>query len=98
MSKQRTKGLIALNAVLLVGLALITLAPDAEAQARRTRAHGQYAIVDAQFLGSQSAAIIVLDSANQEMLALRWDRSRRILTTIGQRDLAADSLGARGGR
>lgn len=98
MSKNRINGLIALNAVLLCGLAVITLAPDAEAQARRARAHGQYAMVDAKFLGREEAAIIIIDSSNQEMLAIQWDRNRKMLTTIGQRDLGADAVGGKGGR
>lgn len=91
MNAHRTKGLIALNAALLGVLALITLAPVADAQTRRSRPKGQYAMLDGRVQGAVESVLFVYDAANQEMLALRWDRSRRLLTTIGFRDLAADA-------
>ena len=83
------KGLIALNAALLGALALVTLAPGAEAQ-RQKRLAGQYAMLDGKIQGSQEAAVYVFDSANFELLALRWDRSRKVLNTLGYRDVAED--------
>lgn len=98
MNRRPHQGLIALNAVLLGLLALVTLAPGAQAQARK-RPPGQYAIVDGRIQGVAEAAIYVYDSSNQEMLALRWDRSRKALQTLGHRDLAADAEQAqKGGR
>lgn len=84
------KGLIALNAVLLGALALMTLAPGAHAQPRTKRPKGQYAMLDGKIQGSAEAAIYVFDSANFELIALRWDRSRKVLNTIGHRDVAED--------
>jgi hypothetical protein len=99
MKRRSHKGLIALNAVLLGLLAIVTLAPGAEAQTRRKRPVGQYAIVDGRIQGVAEAAIYVYDTSNQEMLALRWDRSRKLLQTLGHRDVAADAEQAqKGGR
>lgn len=93
MSTSRYRGLIALNGALIVVLALVVLggrAADAQAP-RASRAHGQYTMVTAQVQGQTEAAIIVIDAANQEMAALRWDRSRRVLQPLGYRDLDADA-------
>ncbi|MBL8746149.1 MAG: hypothetical protein JNK58_07315 [Phycisphaerae bacterium] len=99
MPRRTHTGLIALNALLMGLLALVTLAPGANAQTRPKRATGQYAIVDGRIQGVAEAAIYVYDTANQEMLALRWDRSRKMLQTLGHRDLAADAEHAqKGGR
>jgi hypothetical protein len=99
MPARTTTGLIALNAALLALLALVTLAPHAQAQAKRARPKGQYAIVDGKIQGQQEGAIYVLDTANQEMVVLKWDRSRKTLNPIGYRDVAADAEQAqKGGR
>lgn len=98
-ARRSLRPLILLNAALLAGLSVVSLAPSADAQNRRARAKGQYTMVDAKFLGSVEAAVVIHDSANQELLALRWDRSRKSLTPIGLRDLAADAdAGQKGGR
>lgn len=91
MNRSRYRGLIGLNMGLLVVLALLTLAPGVQARQAASRPHGQYAMVSAQVQGQTEAAIVVVDAANEEMAALRWDRSRRILTPIGYRNLRQDS-------
>ncbi len=99
MNRRSHTGLIAMNACLLAALALVALAPSASAQAKRARPKGQYAIVDGRIQGVAEAAIYVYDTANQEMLALRWDRSRKALSVIGHRDVSADAEQAqKGGR
>lgn len=97
MKRNPHKGLIALNAILLGLLAIVTLAPGAEAQTKRKRPVGQYAIVDGRIQGSAEAAIYVYDTSNQEMLALRWNSSRKVLQVLGHRDLAADAEQAQKG-
>lgn len=99
MHRRPHGGLIALNAALLAMLMLVTLAPGAWAQAKPKRPKGQYVMVDGKIQGVAEAAIYVFDTANQEMLALRWDRSRKVLQTLGHRDVADDALQAqKGGR
>jgi hypothetical protein len=91
--------LIALNAALLLLLALVTFAPGAEAQQRRTRPNGQYVMVDARFQGGSEAAVFIYDASNLEMIAVRWDRSRRQLAGLGFRNIQVDMQGrAQGGR
>lgn len=88
-----TRGLIGLNLALAGLLAIVTFAPGAGAQPqpRRTRPHGQYAMVSCKIQGQTESGIFVVDSANEEMIALRWDRSRKVLSGIGFRDLAGDA-------
>lgn len=87
------RGLIALNLGAIALLAVVSFAPGLSAQTTpaRTRAHGQYAMLSGQFQGSSEDAIFLVDAANAEMLALRFDRSRRTLTSVGYRDMAADA-------
>jgi hypothetical protein len=109
-NSSRHRSLIALNMVLLGLLALVTLAPGAGAQpggaggagntpGQRPRAHGQYGVVGGRYQGGVEAAMYIVDSANEELLALRWDRSRKALSALGYRDMAQDRmLRERGGR
>jgi hypothetical protein len=36
-------------------------------------------------------AVYIIDVANQDMVALRWDTSKQSFTGIGYRDIAADA-------
>jgi hypothetical protein len=92
------RGLLALNGVLLLALLVVTFAPSADAQ-RENRRRGAYAMVSARALGFTEAAIWIVDGANQEMIAMRYDRSNKQLRFLGFRDLEADARAAgRGGR
>ena len=89
MTKQQFKALIALNAALLALLAAVVLSPAASAQ--KTRARGEYTMVSGEFQGASENAIWILDAANQELLALRWNQSMKKLDGIGFRDLSQDA-------
>jgi hypothetical protein len=54
-------------------------------------------MVDGKIQGAAEAAIYVYDASNQEMLVMRWDRSRETLITLGHRDAAADAEQAQKG-
>ncbi len=90
MNTSSHRGLLCLNAGLIVVLALLTLAPGAQARQGASRPHGQYAMVSAQVQGLAEHAVVIVDSANQQMVALRWDRSRKTLVPLGFRDMEAD--------
>ncbi len=79
--------LIAVNAVLLGLLAVVTLAPTAEAQGR-TR--GRYMMVSGGANNLQSSAVYVIDTVNQEMMILTYDAAARDLKGLAYRNLAAD--------
>ena len=96
MRRTRHSRLVALNGALLGALALVTFTPSAPAQRggapREThRARGEYTMVGGRVLGLAESAIYIIDSANSELLAVRWDRSRQNLAPLGFRDLTLDA-------
>ena len=80
--------LIAVNAVLLGLLAVVTLAPTVEAQGR-TR--GRYMMVTGGANNIQSSAVYVIDTVNQEMMILTYNAAARSLDGLAYRNLAADA-------
>jgi hypothetical protein len=91
MKIRSNRGLIALNAGLLLVLAVVTLAPSAAAQPRSGRTPGTYTMVSGRITGGTSHALYIIDSTNQEMVALSWNQSTRGLEAIGYRSIAADT-------
>jgi hypothetical protein len=88
------RGLVALNVVLLMVLAAITLAPSSIAQKQPAgRARGEYSMVSGKFTGGNSHAIYVFDANNQELLAMAWNQTSKGLEAVGYRDLHADASG-----
>lgn len=80
---------IAINAGLAAVIGITALAP---AQPDGNRARGQYAMVGGEFLGGGGEnAVYILDSTNQDLIAVRWDRTRQSLQGIGYRDLSVDA-------
>lgn len=92
MRNRSTRALIALNAALVCALAVVTLAPAAEAQ-RGGRGRGEYTMVSGRMQGTPEAAIYIIDANNLELVAVKWNRSRKQLDGVGFRDLAADQQG-----
>jgi len=90
----RHKGLVALNGGLVVVLVGVVVGPTALGQNNAARPRGDYAMLAGQILGSEEDGLYIIDSANQEMAALQFDRTRRAMRFIGFRDLAADSRAA----
>lgn len=100
-AKRRRRGvhpLIALNAVLILALGYVAFSPSAAAQQGRDRARGDYTMVGGAIRGGTSNAVYVVDSVNQELIAVRWNHSRRQLEGIGYRNLATDATRARQAR
>ena len=91
MRRSRYAGLIALNAALVGALAFISFAPNASAQQDARRPRGEYTMVAGQAQGISESVIYIVDSTNQEILAMRWDRSRKSLAGIGYRNMSVDS-------
>ncbi len=86
------RGLLAMNAVLLLVLLVVTLAPRAQAQNQRPR--GQYSLIAARALGFSESAIYIVDAANGDMMVMRYDRSNKQLKFLGFRSLTADARAA----
>ena len=83
-------GLLAINGVLLLLLAALTLGRPADAQ---VPARGEYTMVAGGVNGAQSGAVWIVDTVNQELVALTYDPSSRELVGIGYRNLIADREG-----
>ncbi|HHN79058.1 MAG TPA: hypothetical protein ENK11_10370 [Phycisphaerales bacterium] len=88
----RLAPLIAANAALLGVLAFVEFGPAAFAQqgGQPARPRGQYTLVGGQIQTGNSNAVYIVDSVNQEMIVLRWEDGRNILSGIGYRDLEND--------
>lgn len=80
--------LIALNAVLLGVLAMVTFAPSVAAQAR---ARGAYTMVAGGANNTQSSVVYIIDVVNQEMAAMTYDSASRSIKGLAYRNLAADA-------
>jgi hypothetical protein len=83
--------LIAVNAVLVAASLAGLMAARAQAQPGGQRARGNYVMVPGRVSGISGSAIYIVDSVNQELLALRYLRSTGKLDTFAYRNLAADS-------
>ena len=87
------RGLIAINAGLLLLLAGVTFGGSALAQ----RARGTYTMVAGSVNGAPSQAIYIADVTNQRLLAVTFDPSTNGLVGIDGTDMARDARqGARG--
>jgi len=88
----RREGLLALNGVLVVVLAGLTFSGEpGQAQGQPARARGAYLMVGGETTGGSSNAVYLLDSANEELIAVRWETSNKTLGRLGFRDLHADA-------
>lgn len=94
----RRRALIALNLFLVGVLALVVVSPPLIAQGGAGRARGQYTLVGGRIQGGNSNAIYIVDATNQEMIAVRWDESRKDIAAIGYRDLGLDAKSTDPGR
>jgi hypothetical protein len=92
------RALIALNAVLIGVLALVTLAPapGGDAQAQANRARGDYTMVAGRIQGSSEDAIFIVDSNNAEVVAVRWQKGAKEFAGVGYQSF--NSTPQRGGR
>lgn len=107
-----TAGLATANAVLLACVVVAAVMSRTPAGAQPTgqpgiqgpgdgaagsRPRGQYTMLSGRTQTGSNHAIFVIDAVNQEMVALRWDPSRKVMTGIGYRSLGNDAQGG-GGR
>ncbi len=97
MTISRTQGLVLLNGAILAALAAVTLGPSAGAQTDRRR--GEFSIVSGSVKGSDAAVVWIVDSVNQDLVAVIWNAQQNKLEGLGYRDLMADvSTLSRGNR
>lgn len=75
--------LIALNVGLVAVLGAVTLSQGSASAQPGDRPRGDYTMVSGQILGNVADAIYIVDSNNQEVMALSWDSSRKSMKFIG---------------
>ena len=79
--------LIVTNAVLALAV-VATLAAQPNVQ---PRLRGEYTMVAGRTTSNGKDAIYILDATSREMVALRWESSRRSLVGVGYRNIDADT-------
>ncbi len=91
--------LVTLNVALLCALGAVTWwGSYAQAQSQRARARGEYTMIAGRTSSGGPAAIYLVDSSNQELVALRWDTGKQALVGLGYRNMAGDGRAASPGR
>lgn len=109
----RDRRLVGLNIGLVVTLGVVTLVGVTRSGAQpstgaggvgggggagSSRPRGEYTLVSGKFQGSSASAVYILDVANQELVALDWDRNKLRFEPIGYRSLKDDANLFRGAR
>jgi len=82
------RALLLLNVALLAVLAAVTFGPSAIAQ---PRASGEFTMVSGGVPGSEGDAVYIVDTVNEELIAVRYDTTSDRLVGIGYRNLRADT-------
>lgn len=88
MRTSSIRGLLILNAALLILLGIVTFAPRAEAQ---SRARGEYIVIGGEVPGVDGGAAYIVDTINQEMMVVAFTQTSKRLQGVGYRNLAADA-------
>jgi len=93
----RLGALVALNVVLAGAVVAALVTPRAVAQGPN-RARGSYLMVSGRASGVSGNVVYIVDSVNQELVALRYQRAAGRLEPMGYRSLSADSAQGAGSR
>lgn len=83
--------LIALNALLLAGIALVEFAPRAGAQAV-SRTRSSYAMTGGSIMGVSQGILYVVNETDGEIVALMWNERAKAFQGLGYRNIAADLM------
>ena len=95
-----SRRLIGLNIALLAVLAVVTIAGVVSSRADAqpptgsnpaSRIRGEYTMVSGKIQGATADALYIIDAANQELVALSWDRAASRFEPIGHRSIADDA-------
>ena len=92
----KLRGLLAINAALLMVMAIVTFAPSAGAQAGRAR--GEYLMVSGYINGSEPQVVFIVDAINQQMVAVRYRQDLKVLEGVSARNLRTDASDIAGGQ
>lgn len=84
-------GVLALAVIVTLAAARPILQPNLQPNAG-PRLRGEYTMVAGRTTSSGKDAIYILDATSREMVAIRWENSRKAFVGIGYRSLEADSI------
>ena len=93
MNRLPWKGLLFLNGLLLAALIGVTFAPAAVAQLERYR--GDYMMASGRTNGSTTNILYIVDQNSRELVAIRYDESKKLIEGMGYADLAKDAATVR---
>lgn len=93
-SSRSMRSVLAVNAVLVALLGVVTFMPSSGAQGFRPK--GQYHMVAGNAPGVPAGVVYVVDETTQQMLAISYDPNNKNISGRAYRDIAADI--AAGGR
>ena len=82
--------LVGVNVALALLLGAAVLAPQAIAQQGTQRPRGQFIVLGGEINTGQADAAYIVDTANQDMVVVRFGGGNQGLEGIGYRDLTAD--------
>ena len=92
MDARKTQiGLLALNACLLLVLAFVTFENTSIGQTSRSH---RYIALPSTINGLSSGVVYIMDTSQQELVAITWDHNSRSLVPLGYRPIASDSQAA----
>ena len=84
-------GLIALNLLLLAIFSAVSFVPESIAQTPKS---GHYISVPAKTNSITSGIVYILDTDNQELVAVTWDHNNNRIATLGYRNIKSDAIAA----
>jgi hypothetical protein len=84
-------GLIALNLLLLAIFAAVSFVPETIAQTPKS---GHYISIPAKANSITSGIVYILDTDNQELVAVTWDHNNNRIATLGYRNIKSDAITA----
>lgn len=82
-------GLIALNLLLLAIFAAVSFVPETIAQTPKS---GHYISIPAKANSITSGIVYILDTDNQELVAVAWDHNNNRIATLGYRNIKSDAI------
>ncbi|MFK7758597.1 MAG: hypothetical protein AB8C13_01475 [Phycisphaerales bacterium] len=88
--RRSLSGVAKLNLGLAAGLVLAIVGYAGAQSSETRRVGGQYICVGGATSGGYTNVIYVLDTANREVVALRWNDGTKQLDGVGYRDLVED--------
>ena len=94
-SVSELRAAVVVNAIGLALLAAVTFAPTAGAQ---YRARGAYTMAAGRANGADSSVVYVVDTANQELIAVTYNPNTKLIDGVGYRHIGADAAEVARGR